>query len=293
MENLQLEGGVEVRGVWVKLWVDGRRNTVTLEFNAARLAGLPIPQLLPPPVFQYLVQRLLDDLLGHFWPTILIVNKSTGVVDLASHWPKVVKIVRIDLARDFNVSDDAYPGIKTGLEAIVPSHVQSAQRIVSKDGGWTYYAKTKSSGLDRIYDKAIEGKGLAPSGTIRFETQVIRGRRETLGLNVLADVNDETCIAALRARYKASRWGSDIKVGSGLTQVLERFPIEQSRKYLAFLAGASTGYMKLFPDRQVRLLRKELKVLGAKPGEPLEAQFPVWSRLDFDQGFNLPLVPPV
>lgn len=290
-ETEALKGTTEFMGATVFIKLNGPQSRASFTFNAARVAGLPDPVLLPPDLLASVVGRVTYFISPVVASSVVGIDRSTGEIALESDWQERVRLSRLDLARDFLLSAQELGAMKPGLREVEPSHVRRSDGVKDKSGGWTLYAKTKKSGLDRLYDKFAESRGAVAAGTTRFEAQLQGQRLKSAGLATLGTVTEDRCLAALAKRWNATRWGTPVIVDSALAQVLGQLPRAEARNLMSFLGYAWAGDTALFTDRERRALRRQAKELGLVVGKPLQELAPIRAALDLASGTSL-RVPP-
>ena len=260
----------------VRVFVYLGRGTCSLEFNAARLIDSNPLYLLPPDMLMPLVEKMVWDLHEVVWPSFLIVT-GDGEITLQPNWASSVRITRLDLARDLHIES---PGpVKAALEAMETRYGRRKSVETSRSGGWTVYNKTRSSGLDRCYDKAAESRHkdpdaalkYVPEGTFRFETELKGDRLKSSGLSRLDRIHEQSSWDAMAHRWEQTRWGSLISTGTGLEEVLARLTPHLRTKVLAYLASESLGNILNLDPRVANDLARRCRDLGLTPGLPLES----------------------
>ena len=266
--------------------------TCHLEFNAARIVSSDRLHLLPPDALQSLVHGLIDELRHSIWPAFVQVTED-GEALWADDWAARVKFKRLDLARNFTVSDPDL--VKAALDSVQSRHQRERVNYRSRKAGWTITNTTKTGGHDKIYDKAAELEDChdthltSADGLFRFEAQIKGDRLNTLGIARLSDLNELSAWNALLHRWSQTRWGSPLPSPDGLLQAVQRLPIRQQCALVGYLHFAAEGMTSRFTESQQRTLRKHAKACGLTPGMPVHLLGVPRQRLDLFHGCLVPL----
>jgi hypothetical protein len=247
-----------------------------LEFNASRLVQGKSSALWTPDGLVPLVHRFLDEVREHAWPEFIRWTDD-GEIVWDADWADQVKIRRLDIARNFLVSDPAL--VKRALPNVTSRHARMKVQYQNSKGGWTIVNGTSRSGQDRLYDKAAELDASRPEasmhdagdGLFRFETQLQKERLASHGLTRLSDVTSNTAWKALVGRWEATRWGSPLPTSSGLLEALEGLSGLQAERLLGFLHLDAIGHAEqLQSPSHVKDYRALARSRGLTPGMPVE-----------------------
>lgn len=266
------------------------RSICHLHFNAARFVGSGPTDLCPADAVRPLVHRLIEQLHGEVWPEFAHVDEVSGEIHWDSDWASKVRIKRLDLARNFQVSDPAV--VKTGLSHIQTRYQRTRSVEESAGGGWTVWNRTKKSGSDRLYDKSaeldlVEGQeAISSTGShlFRFEAQLEKERLRSLGVATIDALDEAKAWAALNARWGATRWGSPLPRRGDAAQAVQALKPRDQATVLGYLHLAAEGLTDGFSDWQRRDLTKKAKSCGLTPGVPVVMLGPPSQRLDLLSG---------
>jgi len=220
------------------------------------------------------------------------------VVALAPDWVSQVKIRRIDIARDFQISD---PGpMRKTLETVVSRYQRERAVHSSKGNGWTISNKSKSSGVDRFYDKTAEAlaknaagaaKHSVPAGTYRFEAALREQRIDAAALTTLDQVTSQKVWDGLSSRWAQTRWGTPITSGGGLQVVLDTLSPNMALRILGYLHAEEKGLILSIDSRKRKQLGALCRELGLTPGLQSHEQGGASTRVDLWQGCLVPASP--
>ncbi|MEZ5116085.1 MAG: hypothetical protein R2737_07440 [Candidatus Nanopelagicales bacterium] len=272
----------------VRLYTE--RGICHLEFNAARMAGLKAPDLLPPDALSVLVGKVIEEVSTVVWPVFQNVDEVTGQVCWAPHWEDQVKLRRLDLARDFIIDQPAL--VQRVLKEVQPKYGKTKAEYRGPHGSWTLTNQTKSTGMERIYDKSAELASdtvqavmtKAGDRRFRFETEIRRDRLNALGLRRLSDVSAHTAWQALEHRWNATRWGSPLPSSTDLSNILMGMTPQNREKIVGFLHLEACGLTSDFSESQLNDRRARVRKAGLLPGIPVDLQGPPSHFLDLSSG---------
>ncbi|GAA4898581.1 hypothetical protein GCM10025789_15680 [Tessaracoccus lubricantis] len=269
-----------------------------VEFNAARLIHGKSAPLLPIAHLQSVAEGVIREVSRYACPDFIRTGPA-GLQHWEESWPELVTVKRLDIARNFTVSE---PGlIKRVLPAIQCRYGRSRAEYTNSTAGWTLVNSTRRSGQDRLYDKQAElasrdvDCSLAEGNDrlFRFEAQLQGDRLKTHGLTKLRDVSAEASWKALEARWDAVRWGSPLPGDSGIMTALRPLKALQQRKMLGDLHLAAAGMAKdVLTPAQYKRFQADARKLGLTPGMPVELLGEPEQYLDLVEGRLMPLGDP-
>jgi len=278
MESICHRGQITVGHATVDVRLYSLRNRCRVEFNPSRILtpkgrDLCLPELIGP-----LVELVVDQIRHAAWPAFDTVTADGEIIRQAG-WERQILIKRLDLARNFEISN---PGpVKIALEHKIPKYQKQRSRHSGSSGGWTITNTAPKSGRDIFYDKTadlsrvedLQIDQIAVHDRIfRFETKLMDPRLRAGHLRTLAGLTVEACWLALAARWKATEWGTPIAVGGDLYRLVSDLPFAERAGLVGYLmlksAGADAGISK----SQERRLSKAARMLGLTVGVPLEVQ---------------------
>jgi hypothetical protein len=239
-----------------------------LSFNAARLLTPKSRQLLDPDALVPLVEGVLNAVSHLVVGAFDSVDPGTGAFIRDSNWADQVGLTRLDIAR--NLFIDSPQEVRMTLEKLQPHKGKTIHKYWDAEGGWTLWNKTKTTGSDRLYDKAAELAahtkdevlGAANDGWYRFETQLEKDRIKRFGFSKLSGITRERVWQALEVRWDKCGW----------EEMLETVPIKERMEFLGYLEAASRHQTSLMHPPQIAKMQKLAKKLGVTPGVSLDEQ---------------------
>jgi hypothetical protein len=171
-----------------------------------------------------------------------------------------------------------------------PRHMKKKELIESPKDGWTQYNKTRSSGLERIYDKHAQlsnhrSAEQVPKGTLRFETQ-LQGKRlkAPVYVKTLDQLTNETAWQALTNRWKACKWAVPIMEANSIYAAISGESEGIQDALLGFMMKMADGLSAQIDPRRMKYMTQKALSLGLVPGMPIEAQGLVSRVLDLESG---------
>jgi len=264
------------------------KSTCYLELNAARFVDSDPLYLLPPDALLPLVRGIITDLSHAVWPVFMHVSED-GEMVLEPDWAQQVRLTRLDVARNLQVSREGL--MRKTLDAVQSRYSRGKKVFTSSGGGWTIYNPSAKSGQDLLYDKRAEAlkkdKVLGadvPEGTYRFEAQMRGERLKRRGLGRLDRVTAQSAWEALSHRWVQTRWGSPIALGGGLAEAFEGLTPDMALRILGYLCSMGEGGIVALDDRKSRQLAKRCRGLGLTPGLPLDLMGGQAKQLDLFAG---------
>lgn len=265
------------------------RDICHIEFNAARGAWSDPSYLLPISELRTVVADAIEAVHSAAWPNFIQVN-GDGEVTWDNNWAEQVRIRRLDLARNFDLSD---PGsVKVFLKNAGNPTRGSRSIWESRGGGFTVTNQSATQGLERFYDKdaeIAESTGIKSMATergtmFRFETELRRDRLSTLRLRNLSDVSTNAAWKALQARWRATTWGSPLPSRGDVVVATERLSARCRMNLIGYLYLAAFGRLDLLTPKQERAARDLAATCGLTPGVDVSLLGPPDRRLDLWEG---------
>jgi hypothetical protein len=265
--------------------------TASLEFNAANVRQPKSLLLLEPNELTGVVEEVLEGVRHLLFASFDSLDMETGEIVRDSRWTSMVGFQRLDLAQNFFIpSPHDLALVKAAIAKATPRHMKKKELIESRKDGWTRYNKTRSSGLERIYDKHAElanrrDSAYAPPGTLRFETQ-LQGKRlkAPVYVKTLDQLTNETAWEALENRWKACKWGVPIMQGNTIYTAISGESEAVQDGLLGFMMKMADGLSAQMDPRRLQNMTKKALSLGLVPGMPIQAQGLVSQVLDLAAG---------
>jgi hypothetical protein len=283
--------------VHLNLYIDTARCRV--EFNAARIIYPKSARLLPPGALVRAVELVLDSLAGVVTPAFDSVNEA-GEYIRDTDWAEQIILTRLDVTRDFIVSDPAT--VQLGLAKVQAGYQKTQQVMTSPKGGWSIVNGTKFEGKDTFYDKEAELRthGIASErqdGSVlyRFESSLKGTRLKGSGMKKLSGVTDDLVWEALNKRWDATGWDTPLPGSTGFIDSLSHLTPTRMDNLIGFLHRCACGMDVSMSKTYLREHNKLARSCGLTPGLPVELLGKADRYLDLVLGEIVPLpkVPPI
>jgi len=286
--HLETVIGLDFADVKVVLYPDTA--IARLSFNAARLLTPKSRELLDPDVLVPLVEAVLNSVSHLVVGAFDSVDLATGAFTREPNWADQVGLTRLDIAR--NLLIDSPHDVRMTLEKLQPHKGKTMHKYWDAEGGWTLWNKTKTTGSDRLYDKAAElaahtkdeTLAAANDGWYRFETQLEKDRIKRFGFSKLSGITRERVWQALEARWDKCGWGVMLPEQGRLKEMLENVPIKERMEFLGFLEAANRHQTSIMHPPQIAKMQKLAKKLGVTPGVSLDEQGLLTRQLSLYEG---------
>jgi hypothetical protein len=240
-----------------------------------------------------LVEAIVDDLQGTVWAAFDVVMPDGSIVR-DSKWASQVRLTRLDAARNFVIPEPEI--LKNALRQVRSKHQKTKGEMETK-GAWTITNRTQTSGVDNFYDKQTELKndGVDEEFSIdgklfRFEAQLRKDRLQTLGLNTLARVDEESIWNAVVSRWSATNWGVSVSSSNDVRAVLKSHSPTLMCTDIGYLYLCEKDLSSELPPNFRSARDKRLRKLGITPGTPLDLVGVPDSFLDIHSGSVTPLI---
>jgi hypothetical protein len=283
--------------VRVNLYLDSSR--CRLEFNAARVLSPKSQQLLHPDALSRVVEVVLEQLAGIVHPSFDTFHDSGEIVRLTD-WQGLVNITRLDVARDFVVSNPC--AVRLGLAQVHSKYQKTHKVTTSPNDGWSIECGTKYEGKDIFYDKEAELRQhqvdtSRPDNAViyRFEAVLKKSRLANSGMKTLDQVTDERAWEAIQGRWQKTGWSSPLPSSTGLLEAVSHLSQTRMDGLLGYLHRRAAGQEATIPAPYMREKNKLAKTCGLTPGLPVELLGKPTTYLDIHSGKikSLSPVPPI
>lgn len=283
--------------VFVK-W-DYYNHQLQIEFNPSDLTrglGLELcPLGLFIPVIELTIRHVLamDDV----WPAFATnQNFETGRYDFARGWTSLVSISRIDLARDFHVTDKRFS--LEQLRHTYPNRSRGHSSSQFRNSGilntLSFPTSDKTVKL-KLYDKAAERASslddsyegdLLPKGTFRFEASYPRKYLNKKGMKTLDTFTPIRLEKMLRNKWEDSKYWTNLTWDgqSCLDAHKSGLSLERVNEVIGYVHSEYYGVPMTYTYREKRKLKADSKKLGLKLGVSLSESGKEYGHLDFESG---------
>jgi len=213
----------DYRGQKVRIKIDTKKGKCYISLNAAKLVHSDPLALLDPHQLSSAIYLFLKEIKVFLSSSYIWLKRNPGQ-PLDKKWKTQVFITRIDLARNFSISD---PSFRHSLETI--EHFGKTRHITEKSklDGWSVTQQWKASGKVTLYHKTsqLAGMGISStSGIYRLEHQIRKSRRNTLGLKTLDDINRVSTWLALEKTWSGTKWNKFMDPQSLNSVIARKFP---------------------------------------------------------------------
>jgi hypothetical protein len=223
-------------------------------------------------------------------PAVDAVSKELRALVEAEDWNTGEwSVKRLDLARDFEGIDQA----PTLIRALAPIHRPYSRRNLvhadpSRLGAQTLMVGS-GAGVVRLYDKHAETSGVAPVGSIRWESECRTGWLGTYGgIKRLQDVSEGSASRLAENRWEWSQMGAE--VAGDLNRLVGRvrssdLTVREQRAFLGWMVEQASGACWEPPSKAtLAKWRKVQRDLGIASPTDLVTTGAVLRRLDWDTG---------
>ena len=241
----------DYKGQVVSITINTIDTRCYFSLNAARLVHSDPLALLDPDLLATEIHLFLEAIKAEIAPSE-VWNKAEPDKPLHADWQDNIRISRIDLARNFYLSDFSFRSV---LQNIPHFGKTSHTTIKSRQDGWSVSHQTKKSGKEMLYNKTSElaVKHITiQDGIYRFETQLRKGRKKKLNLGSLSAISRASAWAALEARWEETTWGNQKMFGS-LDSVIYRLFENQACAVIGYFQLTQQG---IKPDLSPKTAKK-------------------------------------
>jgi hypothetical protein len=284
----QLTGNLQKSFADIRVVLFVSQGICNLSFNAARLLTPASASLLPAGALKPLVAGILDDIQSAVVPLFDSFD-SQGTLVRDADWAEKVRVTRLDVARNFVLDDPA--ATKAALLKTKPKNGKFNHLYWDNRGGWTLANSTKSSGMDRLYDKSaelanhLEDAAFAHiDGLYRFEAQLQKDRIQAHYLNKLSLINDERVWSAILKRWEACRWDVLLPERGTLQAALNPLSLAKRESLIGSLFLTEKGWTEGMNASHVRTRDVLARSVGLLPGMALNELGLAARKLDLRAG---------
>lgn len=264
---------------YVNLFLMPMNGRLKVSFNPSRIySPATSAKLCPPDAVARATELVLHELLLMFGDMSFgTVNLATGEVALKKNWESLLRVKRLDAARDFHFDKHLVYFLTNAWEKVEPKRNRTREMQDRPAGGSFYVGqKTKREGKDKIYNKAgqlreVYGDDtLVADGVFRYETEIKSNRLKTTGFHTLNDITAEMVWKATERFWNATGYGVTVYEPSDTFVALDGLSNTMRYKLRGFLEYAAEGFMDL-SDRSEKRYYDMAVDLGLQPGLPIES----------------------
>jgi hypothetical protein len=270
---------VTVGHAQVYLYLMPLNDRLTVSFNPSRVfSKASTATLCPSGAVARATELVLHELLLMFGDMPFgNFNQHSGEVSLTKGWELMLRVKRLDAARDFIFDDQLVETVSSFWAAVVPYKNRTRWNVENEAKGSRYYSQTtKQEGLDKIYNKAGQlreaygVKSAVPHGMFRYETEIKSNRLKTSGIVTLKDITEEKVWNATERFWAKTGYGVTVYSPSSAFTALDGLSNTMRYKLRGFLEYAAEGLMDLSDRSEKRYYEMALK-LGLLPGLPIKS----------------------
>ncbi len=278
---------------------DHQKFRLYLEFNPSdftRESGRELcPFELLPEVTETVVRRVLQQGDPDALPEGAIKSKKKGErYLLPDDWAKDIQVFRIDLARDFHITDDRFS--LRQLEATWPSRSRNKAATHFLNGGklnTLSYPVGKRTTKIKLYDKyaervakPIKNAPPIPKGTFRFEISIPRHQLRQFHLTDLAVLIPRRLEKLIKEKWEVSNFWTNLVWEGAAMDLAHDSKLSTSRinEVLGFAECLRHSIFMRYSHNDEKSLRADAKKIGISLGKPITKQGKPYAHLHFMSG---------
>jgi len=201
-------------------------------------------------------------------------------------WRKMVKVSRLDIARDFFSPFKSFD-LKYLAQVKIP-YFPKRILYVNKDEIETISWGKGNNVRHNIYNRSKKHQGDASGGWYRFEIQVATHCLKGRGMNTLEGLNEKSIYGLLWHRWEVSNMDCVISAGEDEARAIEELSKHLSGVRLQTFIGLATSLAKGYPvdmnSRKIQEYREIGQQCGFLLGQPLESIGGIRIKVDFARG---------
>ena len=246
---------------------------IFVSFNAARLVTGKSTELLQPSALARLVQALLLDIVGQMPVLPTCMQILDGALEFLPEWQSQIAFTRIDFARNFSIES---PELVKHFLSRIRCAYQKTVHYYFDDEGWTRANVTKSQGIDRMYDKSAELRGLEldekfhwDTHIFRFEAQLQKDRLKKFDVKTLDKITDAAVWSTLESRWKAGNWGISLPGEGSVFELIQSIPEPKQLEFIGYLGAHEAGLQDKLNKKKMDSFGRLCKRLSVIPGRPI------------------------
>jgi len=205
--------------------------------------------------------------------------------------PSLYSVKRLDVARDFEAVDEPSTLIRS-LGALPRrwSRLNMTHADPQRNGAQTLFVGSGAGGV-RLYNKHEETEGVAPEGTVRWETEARKWLQNYGGIRQLGDVTKEAVDGLALNRWEWSQMGAEVASStSRLVQLVNESDLTPGQRltFLGWLVEQSAGVeSSSLSKNSLTKYRRLQRQLGIAAPVDFGCMVEVVRRLDWDSGREL------
>ena len=270
-----------------------------IEFNPSDLCRDDGTELLPLELLSFATEIVIRKVLLQGDPDALPIGAKPGQkigehFILPDDWGRDIEVFRLDLARDFSITDPRFS--LRQLEHLWPSRSRFQAATHFLNGGLlntlSYPVADRTTKI-KFYDKhqerqkkPIKGAPPIPPGTFRFEISIPRHQLRLVHLTNLQVLTQKRLLMLLKEKWEVSRyWNNLIWEGEAMDFAHDsQLPATRVNEVLGYVLCQSIGIYMRYSRMDERALKADAKKLGLSLGIPITKQGKPYAHLHFMSG---------
>ena len=279
-------------------------NRLALEFNPSdftRNEGLELcPFAMLGPLCELVIRRVLTEGDPDARP-VFAIGKSRSRYDFAPSWESQVQVSRLDLARDFQITDSRFSLEQLAHRYPSRSRHQAATHF-RNDGRLntlTYPVSDRTARI-KFYNKYEERKRKplkdAPpirEGVFRFEVSYTRHALRKIHIPTLDLMTPPRLEKMIRSKWLTSNyWVNLIWEGESARMLLAKEGYPESALIIFYMHCVGVGIVPVITREKLSAIKRKLKNLGLSTKLPIHKQGQFYGHLDFISGDIAKPLPP-
>jgi hypothetical protein len=201
-------------------------------------------------------------------------------------WRKMVRVSRLDIARDFYSPLQGFE-LKYLAQVKIPYFPKKILHVNNGEIETITWGK-RNNVRHNIYNRSLKHQQDKSGGWYRFEIQVATHCLKKRGMHTLDGLNEESVYGLLWHRWEVSNMDSVISVGEDERKVIDQLSKHLSGVRLQTFIGLATSLSKGYPiDMNARKIQEYGEIgqkCGFSLGQPLESLGGMKVKVDFAWG---------
>jgi hypothetical protein len=276
------------------IFIEIRNNAsqAVIEFNPSRSRDPEGSTLCAPEHIEDLVVGVIKFLGEKSVVPLWVTNHKTGETVLDNpdawpvHWRTLIKINRLDCARDIYSS---FAGFGTAsLLTVAKPHFTQDCLYRNKGKVETMTWGKRNNVRHSFYNKSLIHDKDAEGGWFRFEIQMTTHYLKKNGIASLADVTNINIYRLLWERWNVGKLDSPLSIGEGRANLVKQLRVHlsgiQVQTFLGLAVSYSCGYPVDMHAKTLKFYRDTAKKVGFNLGQPLDNYGDTKIKIDFANG---------
>lgn len=270
-----------------------------IEFNPSDLCRADGTELLPLELFSFATEIVIRKVFLQGDPDALPFGAKPGSKQgehfiLPNDWARDIEVFRLDLARDFHITDSRFS--LRQLEHLWPSRSRHQTATHFLNGGklntLSYPVADRTTKI-KFYDKHLERKNKPikgappiPPGTFRFEISIPRHQLRLVHLTNLYVLTQTRLEKLLKEKWVVSNyWNNLVWEGEAMDFAhASKLPAARVNEVLGYVQCQSQGIYMRYSRTDERALKADAKNLGLSLGKSISKQGTPYAHLHFMSG---------